>query len=224
MKREFIHHDIALETTADGHLWDAMAGSLTPKIPTGSWFLLPVGRNRREVVQQLGVRCFGFSPLQLPPQLDFAGMFHGVDERVPVDGLAFGVRVLDRLLDDAAQRSKRPNGAYDATAEGSLPAAVGKQPEPGEFPGAVLSVVREDPPRGVARRAAWQVQHEVVILGHYFLLCARRGTVQVESDNFRVFCVVRTGPERRQGTLWRANRVAGITAGTGISWPRRVWY
>jgi acetylornithine deacetylase/succinyl-diaminopimelate desuccinylase-like protein len=26
-------------------------------------------------------------------------MFHGVDERVPVDGLTFGVRVLDRFID-----------------------------------------------------------------------------------------------------------------------------
>ena len=32
---------------------------------------------------ELGIRCFGFSPLRLPPELDFAGMFHGVDERVP---------------------------------------------------------------------------------------------------------------------------------------------
>ena len=47
----------------------------------------------------LGIRCFGFAPLQLPPELDFAGMFHGVDERVPVDGLQFGVRVLDRFID-----------------------------------------------------------------------------------------------------------------------------
>ena len=34
-----------------------------------------------------------------PPELDFSGMFHGVDERVAVDGLRFGVRVLDRFLD-----------------------------------------------------------------------------------------------------------------------------
>ena len=47
----------------------------------------------------LGIRCFGFAPLRLPPELDFAGMFHGVDERVPVDGLKFGVRVLDRFID-----------------------------------------------------------------------------------------------------------------------------
>ena len=49
---------------------------------------------------RLGIRCFGFSPLQLPPELDFSGMFHGIDERVPIDGLRFGVRVLDRLLDN----------------------------------------------------------------------------------------------------------------------------
>ena len=48
----------------------------------------------------LGIRCFGFAPLKLPPELDFAGMFHGVDERVPVDGLRFGVRVLDRFIDN----------------------------------------------------------------------------------------------------------------------------
>jgi acetylornithine deacetylase/succinyl-diaminopimelate desuccinylase-like protein len=48
---------------------------------------------------ELGIRGFGFTPLRLPPDLDFAGMFHGVDERVPVDGLRFGARVLDRFLD-----------------------------------------------------------------------------------------------------------------------------
>jgi acetylornithine deacetylase/succinyl-diaminopimelate desuccinylase-like protein len=44
------------------------------------------------------MRCFGFSPLQLPAGLDFARMFHGIDERVPADALKFGVRVLDRFV------------------------------------------------------------------------------------------------------------------------------
>jgi acetylornithine deacetylase/succinyl-diaminopimelate desuccinylase-like protein len=47
---------------------------------------------------RLGMRCFGYSPLLLPPDLDFAGLFHGIDERVPIDALKFGVRVLDRLV------------------------------------------------------------------------------------------------------------------------------
>jgi acetylornithine deacetylase/succinyl-diaminopimelate desuccinylase-like protein len=46
----------------------------------------------------LGMSCFGFSPLLLPAELNFMALFHGIDERVPVDGLKFGVRVLDRLL------------------------------------------------------------------------------------------------------------------------------
>lgn len=48
----------------------------------------------------LGIACYGFSPLRLPADLDFAALFHGVDERVPIEGLRFGVRVLDRVLSD----------------------------------------------------------------------------------------------------------------------------
>ncbi len=47
---------------------------------------------------ELGMRCYGFAPLRLPPDLDFASLFHGIDERVPVDALQFGTRVLDTFL------------------------------------------------------------------------------------------------------------------------------
>ena len=50
---------------------------------------------------KLGIRCFGFAPLRLPPDLDFVGLFHGVDERVPTESLEFGARVLDRFLTEA---------------------------------------------------------------------------------------------------------------------------
>jgi acetylornithine deacetylase/succinyl-diaminopimelate desuccinylase-like protein len=46
----------------------------------------------------LGIRCFGFSPLRLPPDLDFTALFHGVDERVPIDALRFGTDVLTHFL------------------------------------------------------------------------------------------------------------------------------
>ena len=98
--REFIYHDIALETTADGHLWDAMASALSAEDPDATVvpYCLSAGTDAKWFAK-LGIRCFGFSPLRLPPELDFSGMFHGIDERVPTDALAFGVRVLDRLLD-----------------------------------------------------------------------------------------------------------------------------
>jgi acetylornithine deacetylase/succinyl-diaminopimelate desuccinylase-like protein len=47
---------------------------------------------------RLGIAGYGFSPLMLPPDLDYLGMFHGVDERVSVAALQFGCRVLDRFL------------------------------------------------------------------------------------------------------------------------------
>jgi acetylornithine deacetylase/succinyl-diaminopimelate desuccinylase-like protein len=100
VEREFIHHDIAVETTFDGELCAAMVGALQAEEPGAS--VIPYclsGGTDAKSFSRLGIRCFGFAPLRLPADLDFSGMFHGVDERVPVDALAFGVRVLDKFLD-----------------------------------------------------------------------------------------------------------------------------
>jgi acetylornithine deacetylase/succinyl-diaminopimelate desuccinylase-like protein len=99
VKREFIHHDIALETTPDGDLYDAMSAALLAEDPDARVvpYCLSGGTDAKSF-SRLGMRCFGFSPLKLPSDLDFFGMFHGIDERVPLDGLRFGVRVFDRLL------------------------------------------------------------------------------------------------------------------------------
>ena len=98
--REFIHNDIAVETTPDGDLYDAMTSALVTEDPGARVipYCLSAGTDAKSF-SRLGMRCFGFTPLRLPPDLDFSGMFHGVDERVPVDGLRFGVRVLDGFLD-----------------------------------------------------------------------------------------------------------------------------
>jgi len=101
VRREFIHHDVALETTFDGDLAAAMTAALLAEdgdariVP----YCLSAGTDAKSF-SRLGIRCFGFTPLRLPAELDFSGMFHGVDERVPVEALRFGVRVLDRLLDN----------------------------------------------------------------------------------------------------------------------------
>jgi acetylornithine deacetylase/succinyl-diaminopimelate desuccinylase-like protein len=98
--REFIHTDIAVETTPDGDLYDAMTSALLAEDPAAKVipYCLSAGTDAKSF-SRLGMRCFGFTPLRLPSDLDFSGMFHGVDERVPVDGLRFGVRVLDGFLD-----------------------------------------------------------------------------------------------------------------------------
>jgi acetylornithine deacetylase/succinyl-diaminopimelate desuccinylase-like protein len=98
--REIIHSDIALETTPDGDLYTAMTRALVQEDPDAR--AIPYcmsGGTDAKSFSRLGLRCFGFTPLRLPPDLDFSGMFHGIDERVPVESLRFGARVLDRFLD-----------------------------------------------------------------------------------------------------------------------------
>jgi acetylornithine deacetylase/succinyl-diaminopimelate desuccinylase-like protein len=100
VRREFIHHDVAVETPLDGDLAAAMTAALAAEDPEGR--IVPYclsGGTDAKSFSRLGIRCLGFTPLRLPDDLDFFGMFHGVDERVPVDALQFGVRVLDRFLD-----------------------------------------------------------------------------------------------------------------------------
>ena len=90
---------VALEAPFEGRLVDAMATAIRAEDPFG----IPVpytvsGGTDAKAISKFGVNCYGFLPLLLPPELDFSAMFHGVDERVPVDGLEFGVRVMDRFV------------------------------------------------------------------------------------------------------------------------------
>ncbi|MFV2142792.1 M20/M25/M40 family metallo-hydrolase [Isoptericola sp. G70] len=96
---EPIHTDRSLEVPFSGGLVDAMVDSLHAEDPGAA--VLPYtlsGGTDNKSLARLGITGYGFAPLQLPGDLDFAGMFHGVDERVPTDALKFGTRVLDRLL------------------------------------------------------------------------------------------------------------------------------
>ena len=88
-----------VETSFDGPLVDHMTASIIAEDPGAKTlpYMLSGGTDAKSFVQ-LGIRCFGFAPLQLPADLDFSALFHGVDERVPVDALKFGTRVLDRFL------------------------------------------------------------------------------------------------------------------------------
>jgi acetylornithine deacetylase/succinyl-diaminopimelate desuccinylase-like protein len=99
VRRETVIQDIAYETTFDGPLVDAMVGALQAEDPGARVvpYCLSGGTDNKSF-SLLGIRGFGFSPLRLPADLDFSGMFHGVDERVPLESLRFGVRVLDRFV------------------------------------------------------------------------------------------------------------------------------
>jgi acetylornithine deacetylase/succinyl-diaminopimelate desuccinylase-like protein len=97
--REDVINGVALETTFDGALVDAMSAAIRAEDPFGHPVPYTVsGGTDAKAFSELDIRCFGFLPLLLPPELDFSAMFHGVDERVPVAGLEFGVRVMDRFV------------------------------------------------------------------------------------------------------------------------------
>jgi acetylornithine deacetylase/succinyl-diaminopimelate desuccinylase-like protein len=99
VEREWIANLPPVETTFDGALVDAMTAAIVAEDPGAKTlpYMLSGGTDAK-AFHTLGIRCFGFSPLRLPPDLDFTSLFHGIDERVPVDAVRFGVRVLDRLL------------------------------------------------------------------------------------------------------------------------------
>ena len=100
VQREFVHHDVALEQEFEGRLVDAACASLKAEDPIARPvpYTLSAGTDSK-AFSRIGIGCIGFVPLLLPPDVDFAAMFHGVDERVPVEALQFGTRVLDRFLD-----------------------------------------------------------------------------------------------------------------------------
>ena len=99
VRREFINHDVALEASYDVPLVEAMRAAIDAEDPGAAVapYLLSAGTDAK-AFSRLGVEGYGFSPLQLPPDLDFTALFHGVDERVPIDAVNFGVRTLDRFL------------------------------------------------------------------------------------------------------------------------------
>ena len=99
---ETIARDIALEVPFEGDLVDAMCAAIVKEdsqaIPVP--YLMSGGTDNKALAK-LGIIGYGFSPLKLPEDFDFVAMFHGVDERVPVEGLTFGVRVLKDFLENS---------------------------------------------------------------------------------------------------------------------------
>jgi acetylornithine deacetylase/succinyl-diaminopimelate desuccinylase-like protein len=97
---EILVRDKALEVDFEGELVDQMVSAISAEDPDG--IVVPYlmsGGTDNKALSDLGIKGYGFSPLKLPADLDFFALFHGVDERVPVEGLKFGVRTLYRFLE-----------------------------------------------------------------------------------------------------------------------------
>jgi acetylornithine deacetylase/succinyl-diaminopimelate desuccinylase-like protein len=96
---EYAHSEVPLAAPLDAPLVADMKRALLAEDPGA--FVVPycmTGGTDGKQFARLGMACYGFTPLVLPPGYDYYAMFHGVDERIPVSALEAGVRIMDRLL------------------------------------------------------------------------------------------------------------------------------
>lgn len=96
---EYHHREVALEAPVDAPAFAAMRAAIERFDPDGHVvpYCMSGGTDAKQF-SRLGITGYGFSPLKLPEGFDYQALFHGVDECVPVEGLHFGVRVLDHFL------------------------------------------------------------------------------------------------------------------------------
>ncbi|MEW1778782.1 M20/M25/M40 family metallo-hydrolase [Streptomyces sp. NPDC086777] len=96
---EFHHREVALQAPLDSPTYARMRAAVEEFAPDGHVvpYCMSGGTDAKQF-SRLGITGYGFAPLKLPEDLDYQALFHGVDERVPVEALHFGVRVLDRFL------------------------------------------------------------------------------------------------------------------------------
>ena len=62
-------------------------------------FMIP-GFTDSHAYARLGATCYGFAPVKMPKGLSYTSLFHGHDERIPIDGFAWGLQVLMNLVSD----------------------------------------------------------------------------------------------------------------------------
>ncbi|MFI8435558.1 M20/M25/M40 family metallo-hydrolase [Streptomyces sp. NPDC079020] len=96
---EFHHREVALQAPVDSPTYAKLRAAVEHFDPDGHAvaYCMSGGTDAKQF-SRLGITGYGFSPLKLPVGFDYQALFHGVDERVPVDALHFGVRVLDHYL------------------------------------------------------------------------------------------------------------------------------
>ncbi|MCX2926872.1 M20/M25/M40 family metallo-hydrolase [Streptomyces sp. NEAU-W12] len=96
---EFHHREPALQSPVDSTTFARMRAAVREFAPEGHPvpYCMSGGTDAKQF-SRLGITGYGFAPLKLPEGFDYQALFHGVDERVPVEALHFGVRVLDRFL------------------------------------------------------------------------------------------------------------------------------
>jgi acetylornithine deacetylase/succinyl-diaminopimelate desuccinylase-like protein len=93
--------EFAMPTAApiDGQLVATLRAAIAAEDPDGVVlpYLLPASTDNKSF-SRLGIAGYGFTPLRVPDDFDTFGLFHAVDERIPLSALRFGARVTEQIL------------------------------------------------------------------------------------------------------------------------------
>lgn len=96
---ELLHEEPPTVFSPDTEVFAAMKATLQEMDPGAEVLPYPIfGVTDSRNYAKLGTTCYGFYPLPLPAGLEFSALFHGDDERIPVEGFRFGIEALERLV------------------------------------------------------------------------------------------------------------------------------
>lgn len=82
------------ETSPDTPLYELIVKTVEAADPGARaipW-MIP-GATDNKFYSKLGAACYGFMPVKLEPHMPFGSLFHGNDERMPIDGFFWGLKV-----------------------------------------------------------------------------------------------------------------------------------
>ena len=95
---ELVRHDPG-PAEPDMGMFDLLAGILREADPNGIPMpLLLSGTTDARFFSRLGIQTYGYTPMNLPPEFNFAQLAHAADERIPVDAVDFGANAIYKVL------------------------------------------------------------------------------------------------------------------------------
>ncbi|HTR63326.1 MAG TPA: M20/M25/M40 family metallo-hydrolase [Candidatus Binataceae bacterium] len=98
-KFELIKTAPPAETSADTELFDLICRRIEAADPGARaipW--MTPGATDNKFYARLGSQCYGFSPVKLHAHMPFGSLFHGNDERLPIDGFFWGLKVYAEVV------------------------------------------------------------------------------------------------------------------------------
>lgn len=66
---------------------------------------LIVGYTDAKYYEELGVKTYGFSPVKLPPDINFTKLYHGHNERIPVEGFTWGLKTFFEVVEKFCEKA-----------------------------------------------------------------------------------------------------------------------